>query len=66
MQRTIGMFEQNNVGVRLRNPVAEFVSTLENDDPRINDVLDVVNNIRADIESQEGMFLLFYCLHITT
>lgn len=49
------MFEQNNVGVRLRNPVAEFVSTLSNDDPRLDDMFDIVNNIKAIIESQGGM-----------
>jgi len=29
MSRTIGMFEQNNVGVQLRSPLQSFVSTLQ-------------------------------------
>eukprot|EP01041_Mallomonas_annulata_P001861 gene1861-3608_t len=33
MARTIGMFEQNNVGVRLANPVGEFILKLHKDSP---------------------------------
>ncbi len=48
--RTIGMFEQNNVGVRLRSPLALLVESLQPGDARIAAILSDTKEIVSKIE----------------
>eukprot|EP00607_Mallomonas_marina_P001276 CAMPEP_0182435428 /NCGR_PEP_ID=MMETSP1167-20130531/75679_1 /TAXON_ID=2988 /ORGANISM="Mallomonas Sp, Strain CCMP3275" /LENGTH=299 /DNA_ID=CAMNT_0024626473 /DNA_START=441 /DNA_END=1337 /DNA_ORIENTATION=+ len=50
MARTIGMFEQNNVGVRVASPVGEYVMILQPGDPDIPRVLAATEQILATLE----------------
>jgi len=43
--RTIGLFERNNVGVRLTNPILEYIGTLAPYDSSTLQILEVTNNI---------------------
>ncbi len=63
--RTIGMFERNNVGVRLRNPVLNYIDNLVPNDPKIIEIVAVTNNIvnslddsissdEEEVEEEEG------------
>eukprot|EP01031_Cornospumella_fuschlensis_P038636 gene38636-46969_t len=58
MSRCIGMFEQNNVGVRLRNPVAAFVDSIESfeqADMFARELLSDVQLIAANLENEVCM-----------
>ncbi len=48
--RTIGMFEQNNVGVILTHPSAVVVQTLEPHDPLVVNILVAVEEISRQLE----------------
>ena len=45
LSRTIGMFEQNNVGIRLKNPVLEYVEGLTIESEDLSYVLDMIKEI---------------------
>lgn len=49
ISRLIGMFEQNNVGIRLRSPVEEFVRNLPCASPAVEGVLLATNAIVASM-----------------
>lgn len=51
--RTIGMFEQNNIGVRLTNPITQFIEGLEEGDLRIPEVREQVEFV-YDMIDDEG------------
>jgi hypothetical protein len=48
------MFEQNNIGVRMRNPIGIFIETLGEEDVRIPQLMDAVQCI-YDMMDEEGM-----------
>jgi len=50
MSRTIGMFEQNNVGVRLTNPVLSYVKKLDDSSELIESILNDVKEISKILE----------------
>lgn len=52
ISRTIGMYEQNNVGVRLRSPLATLVETLQPGDSRTAGLLSSTRNIVAKMEGR--------------
>ena len=51
MSRTIGMFEQNNVGVRLINPILNYIKKLNDDSELIESMLDDIKEISNNLES---------------
>ena len=53
ISRTIGMYEQNNVGVRLRSPVAMLVETLQPEDSRTAGLLSSTRNIVTKMEGKK-------------
>mmetsp|Transcript_16855 Transcript_16855/g.25350 ORF Transcript_16855/g.25350 Transcript_16855/m.25350 type:complete len:468 (-) Transcript_16855:7-1410(-) len=55
MARTIGMFEQNNVGVRLSNPLVEYIECLDKESPAVKEVLMSANLIASCIEAEASM-----------
>jgi hypothetical protein len=52
--RTIGMFERNNVGVRLRNPVLNYIDNLVPNDPSTVQILEVTNNIVNNLDDNSS------------
>lgn len=48
--RTIGMFEQNNVGVRLENPLIAFMRALTADSPALMHIVLAVERISSRLE----------------
>jgi hypothetical protein len=58
--RTIGMFEQNNVGVRLENPVLTYLKSLNiHDHPEFaEELLEEVKKIRDAIEGSLDFVLI--------
>lgn len=54
ISRTIGMFEQNNIGVRLTNPITTFISNLPEGDERIPELREQVECV-YDMIDDEGM-----------
>jgi hypothetical protein len=55
--RLIGMFEQNNVGVRVVSPLATTILSLPPHHPNIQAYLDAVKNI---LENLEGIMHIIY------
>lgn len=58
------MFEQNNIGVRLSNPITTFMqNNLQEEDVRLAEVADAVN-CTFDLMDEEGISsVLFRGLH---
>jgi hypothetical protein len=56
--RTIGMFEQNNVGVRLENPVLTYIKQLNSSSSSalIEEIYSEVLKIRDSIEGTLSLF----------
>eukprot|EP01033_Poteriospumella_lacustris_P000506 gene506-339_t len=52
ISRTIGMFEQNNIGVRLTNPITTFISNLPEDDERIPELREQVECVYDMIDDE--------------
>jgi hypothetical protein len=52
LNRTIGMFEQNNVGVRLTNPIVSFLQNLTNESPEIDVVMEEIQSIADNIDDE--------------
>lgn len=52
--RTIGMFEQNNVGVRLKSPLAEYAESLNESTPKeeVQQFLDDTNKILEAVDGK--------------
>ena len=64
--RSIGMFEQNNVGIRLRNPACELVESIVNNgganDEEILSVLQTVQEIAENIDGTIAIIYLYTIL----
>eukprot|EP00981_Chlorochromonas_danica_P006924 scaffold1504_cov172-Ochromonas_danica.AAC.12 len=54
MARCIGMFERNNVGVRLRNPAATLLASLKPGDERTPIMAQALQNIAAKLDMEEA------------
>ena len=61
--RTIGMFEQNNVGVRLENPLLSYAKSLREDSPGLSHFVAAVERIVASLEGGECLHDLFCVGH---
>ncbi len=61
--RTIGMFEQNNVGVRLTNPIATFLQNLDGDSAHLREFLCEVQLVANSIED-DGTFHYNFLIEI--
>ena len=55
MSRTIGMFEQNNVGVRLTNPILNYIKKMDDDSELIESMLDNIKQISKNLESLDDV-----------
>jgi hypothetical protein len=55
MSRTIGMFEQNNVGVRLVNPVLNYVKKIANNPDEVHEsLLEDIKEISKNLEETDA------------
>lgn len=52
ISRTIGMFEQNNIGVRLTNPITKFIEEMDEGDARIPEIREQVECVYDMIEDE--------------
>lgn len=57
--RTIGMFEQNNVGVRLLNPIQNEICKLSEEDTKIVEYMDATDEILIQLEGMVFSVLTF-------
>ena len=63
------MFEQNNVGVRVANPVIEYYHQLDRADPKYSEFAQVVEVIASNMDDGDdsiqscifNSFLICYC-----
>lgn len=57
--RTIGMFEQNNVGIRMRNPISDKIENLTEFDEKLSYFSDAVIKIlqQLDRKCRSDVFL---------
>lgn len=63
LSRSIGMFEQNNVGIRLDNPLIEVFSSLATDNPGVEQLLALVQAVADAVEgnTQLGCVSAYVC-----
>lgn len=53
------MFEQNNIGARLTNPITTFIEGLPDEDSRVGDIRDQVECV-YDMIDDEGTRIVLY------
>ena len=55
LSRTIGMFEQNNVGIRLKNPVVEYLESLSGDSEDLLQILSLLKGIGVASDGDQSL-----------
>ena len=65
LQRTIGMFEQNNVGVRVQNPIAAFVRRMAPNDPSLMSLYQDVLKIQETIDGTKTQTVFYFYFSVS-